>query len=152
MSLPIVHVPRSGRAIDRWITMIQIGTLVVILLVAAMTWGALTGSWSAADNSDRVAQGNNLATCRAQARVPIDRARVDLDKARTDLEIATGAGLAAAADLDASTQPDIAKVPALLASIQQATEGVDKATSSYEDAINRSISDPAGFIKSCQTP
>lgn len=116
---------------------IAIATLVVTVLVAIIVLAVGYEASTAADNSGQVAIGNELASCRSQARSAID-------DANKDISILVLRGLRASATGDRKSLNEVAE-----ASVG-AEHALDVATARYMVAVSRSISDPDGFLADCR--
>lgn len=122
------------------------GLLVVGSLIVALF--AVPAVYESRDNSDRVAQGNDLSSCRSQLHsVSIDQPNTDLQLALATAQVVTLDGLAATVVKD-----QIAEDRALSAKAQAETQiesartELDAGTMRYRAAVVASRKDPTGFL------
>lgn len=149
MNLPIKE-PLSPHWQDRLLRFLQVGTAVVVLLVLFMTWGAWTGAWTAANNSDQVRRGNIIASCRTSTYAAAQEAAGALDRARADLDVLVATGLEAALKDDRQAMADVlAHIDAATALVAERAYAADEATAAYSAAAQLAAVDPDQFLRDC---
>lgn len=151
MNLPIpTKLDLSEHWQDRLLRFVQFGTGLVILLVAFISYGAMTGAWSAANNSDQVRRGNEIAACRTQTYAEAEAAAGALDRARADLDVLVATGLEAALRDDAAAMADVlARIDAATALVADRAHAAGKANDAYSQAAQLAADNPDQFLRNC---
>lgn len=138
--------------------------LFVILFAGALT---LRYSFTGANNSDQVKQGNQISACRSSAHIGIDNANATVSGANTSQGIAdsqlqeliaTGFGAVAVGDtattneVIAMKQQAFARIDRADTAVDQAEKALHAATATYQKAVTLSLHDPAKFLRDCGAP
>lgn len=122
------------------------GLLVVGSLIVALF--AVPAVYESRDNSDRVAQGNDLSSCRSSLHsTTIDQANTDLQLALANAQDVTLDGLAATVAKDPIGEGRALAAKAVAEKqINAAKDELRSGTAQYRTAVVESRKDPTGFL------
>lgn len=125
------------RITDRRVSWLLALTLAVAVVLVTTTALLVPATFSARNNADQVARGNDLGTCRSEMRADIDRAN-----SRSSILILEG--------LSAEAEGDHERLVALLGEVPDIQAEMRDAIDRYDAAVTRSREDPDGFLADCR--
>ncbi|HEY1119907.1 MAG TPA: hypothetical protein VGE43_19485 [Acidimicrobiales bacterium] len=112
------------------------------------------GYWSqtAANNSDQVRRGNEIAACRGDVFAALSAADAALDQARAEWDLVYGDGLVAVLEGDQAAQDDVvARIPAEAAKVTAAHDTVGQAADAYSEVARMAVEDPQELLDRCRS-
>lgn len=134
--------------VNPWLPLASV--VVGVILVGAVL---VVGAWSqsAANNSDQVRRGNELAACRGDVFATLTDADAALDQARADWDLVYGDGLVAVLENDEAAQAAaVAAIPVAAENVSAAREQVRAASDAYREAARLAVEDPEALLAACR--
>lgn len=125
------------RITDRRVTWLLALTVTVAVVLVTTTALLVPATFSARNNADQVARGNDLGTCRSEMRANIDRAN-----SRASIVVLEG--------LKALAEGDREHLAEMVAMVPVLQDEMREAINTYDRAVTRSREDPDGFLADCR--
>lgn len=135
--------------VNRWLPLaaVVVGSFLVVVVLGVGYW-----SQTAANNSDQVSRGNDIAACRGDVFSELTAADAALDQARAEWDLVYGDGLVGVLNADETLVDDaLARIPIAAAQVREKQAAVGVAAENYSAVARLAVDDPEQLLADCRT-